>query len=167
MSLPVSPHGNRYLEHLRQFRDSACVESHWFGRRKSLGGFTFGAVCAQWQSEEGGRAVLVDTGVRRKNSNLTAIKPTTLRLYSSYTENRLECTTFTMDIDDIGCIDIFRNMITSGTFREIVKADLYKRADKKHGLSVPTDEERELLYTEMQRGATGLYPVVYDLEDED
>ncbi len=43
-------------------------------------------------------------------------------------------------------------------------AELSRRGDRKHGLSEPTDDARELLYIEMQRGATGLYPISYDYE---
>lgn len=164
MSLPISLHGNEYLEHLRGFRDSALIESHWIGKRRSVGGFTFGIAHAQWMTEEGGIAHLTDEGLRRKNTTMTKLMPTTLRLLHSPGEKGIEVVTFRMDIDDIGSIDIYRNLITSGSFREIAKAELHKRADRKHGLSEPTDEQRELLYTEMQRGATGLYPKTYDYE---
>jgi hypothetical protein len=157
MSLPISLHGNEYLEHLRNFRDLALVESHWLGKRNRLGNFIFGMAHAQWQTEEGGTAHLAEEGLRYKSTNVTRIMPTILRLYNSPGESGIELTTFRMDVDDIGCIDIFHNLITAGTLREVVKAEMYKRSDKKHGLSQPTDEQRELLYTEMERGATGLY----------
>jgi hypothetical protein len=157
MSLPISLHGNEYLEHLRNFRDLAFDESSWLGKRNRIGHFIFGIAHAHWQTEEGGTAHLTEEGLRYKNTNITRIMPTTLRLYNAPGETGIELITFRMDLDDIGCIDIFRNLITSGTFREVAKAEMYKRADKKHGLSEPTDEQRELLYTEMERGATGLY----------
>lgn len=164
MSLPSSLHGNEYLEHLRRFRDSAFVESHWIGRRRSIGGFAFGVAQTQWVTEEGGVAHLIEEGLRYKGTALTRLMSTTLRLIHSPGEKGMEMVTFRMDIDDIGYIDVYRNLIIDGSFREIISAELHKRADRRHGLSVPTDEQRELLYTEMQRGASGLYPIAYDHE---
>lgn len=154
MSLPIGLHSNKYLERLRDFRDQAFDESHWLGTRRRIGGFTFGQSRAEWQSETGGFAYLIDEGLRYKGNTVSKLLPTTLRLYNSQNEYGLEVVTFKMDIDDVGCIDIYRNMITNGSFREIARAELSKRADRKHGLSELTDEDRELLYTEMQRGAT-------------
>lgn len=157
MSFPISLHGGEYLEHLRDFRDSALIESHWLGKRRNIGGFTFGIAHAQWLAEEGGTVHLVDEGLRHKRTTITKLMPTTLRIANSPGESGLEVVTFKMDIDDIGCLEIYRNLITDGSFVEFAKADLYKWADRKHGLFNPTDEQRELLYTEMQRGATGLF----------
>lgn len=165
MSMPISMYGNEYLEHLRNFRDKALIESHWLGRRKNIGGFSFGIAHAQWITEEGGTAHLIDDGLRYKNTTITRLMPTTLRIYNALGESGLELVTYKMDIDDIGCIDIYHNLIFDGSFREIAKAEIFKRADSKHGLSDPTDEQREFLYTEMQRGATGLYPISRDYAD--
>ncbi|MDB5163901.1 MAG: hypothetical protein JWS12_519 [Candidatus Saccharibacteria bacterium] len=163
MSLPFSLHGNQYLEHLRVYRDAALVESHWMGRRKRLGRFTFGTAYAQWQTEEGGAAHLIDQGLRNGTSPLT-LKPTILRLLHHPGETGIEVVTFKMDIDDIGCIDIYRNMVISGSFREMARIVFPSRVDDKLGLSQPTDDDRELLYKEMQRGATGLHPIDYSSE---
>ena len=152
---------------MREYRDSALIESHWLGRRRNIGGFTFGIAHAQWQAEEGGTAHLIDEGLRHKSTTMTKLIPTTLRILNSPGETGFEVVTFRMDIDDIGCIDIYHNLITNGSFVEIAKAELHKRADSKHGLSEPTNEQRELLYTEMQRGATGLYPVTYGYESDE
>ncbi len=162
MSLPISLHGNTYLEHLRDYRDVALVESNMMGKRRRVGAFTLGIAHAQWQTEDGARAHLIEAGIRYRNSNLTKIRPTTLRLTSFPAETGLEVVTFKMDIDDIGCIAVYRNMITSGSFREVARAELANRADNLHDLSDPTDEDREMLYTEMQRGATGLYPIRFE-----
>lgn len=152
---------------MREFRDAALIESHWLGRRRRIGGFTFGIARARWRTENDGTAHLIDEGLRHNDTVITPLMPTTLRLYNSPGESGREVVTYKMDIDEIGCIDIYRNLITAGTLREIAKAELYRRADRKHGLSEPTDEQRELLYTEMQRGATGLYPITYDYETDE
>lgn len=166
MSLPFSLHGNEYLEHLREFRDAALVESHWFGRRKNIGGFTFGVARAQWRTEEGGTAQLIDEGLRYRSTTIINFLPTTLRISNSHGEMGLEVVTFEMDIDDIGCVDVYQNLFTTGSLFEFAKSELHRRSERKYGLSDPTDEQRELLYSELQRGATGLYPVIYDSESE-
>jgi hypothetical protein len=164
MSLPISLHGNEFLEQLRDLRNTALIESHWMGKRRRIGGFTFGVARAQWQTEEDGTAHLIDEGLRHNEKTIIKFMPTTLRLFNFPGESGFEVVTYRMDIDDVGCIDIYRNLITDGSFREIASAELHKRADRKHGLSEPTDEQRELLYTEMQRGASGIFPLTYDYE---
>lgn len=165
MSLPISLYGNEYLEHLRGFRDRALVESRWMGKRRNIGRFSVGIAHAQWRAENGGIAHLTDEGVRLKGATIFKYLPTTLEIISPPAETGFEVVTYKMDIDDIGRIDIYRNLMSSGSFKEIALAELHRRADRKYGLSDPTDEQRELLYTEMQRGSTGLYPVNYSQED--
>lgn len=167
MDLPISLHGNEYFEHLRSFRDTALIESQWLGKRRAVGGFIFGIAHAKWRTEENVTAQLTEDGLRYKNTALTRMKPTTLRLLNSPSDNGFELVTFKMDLDDIGIIDIYRNLITSGSFREIAKAELHQRVDRRHGLSMPTDEQREQLYFEMQRGASGLYRVSNNQETDD
>lgn len=167
MSLPISLHSNEYLEHLREFRDRALVESRWIGRRRSIGGFTFGTALARWQTDDGGTTSLADVGLRYKHTTLTKLMPTTLCTSYRRGEAGVEVVTFMMDID-VGHIEIYRNMITRGSFREILNTELHRRADGRHELSDPTDEQREFLYLEMQRGSTGLYTATYeDYEPEE
>lgn len=154
-----SVHGNEYLEDLRLFRDRALAESHISGTRRRLGGFVFGAAEAAWETAEDGLAHLLEGGLRYKDMPLTKFKPTTLRLFHFPEGMSFEVVTYNMDIDDIGCIEIYRNLFTSASLREVAAANLRRRADRKHGLSEPTDEQRRLLYTEMKRGASGRYAV--------
>lgn len=107
---------------------------------------------------------MIDEGIRYGNSSLK-LYPTTLRLLHHPGETGIEAVTFKMDIDDIGCIAVYRNMISTGSFLEVMRAELSHRADSKHDLSRPTDDDREFLYSEMQRGATGLYPFDERFED--
>jgi|GEM_PF-2495590 len=159
MSLPINLHGEKYYEGLKSSRDAALVESHLSGKRNQIAGFTFGRASAEWQLEEGGTAHLQDVGLRHNGTTLTYPRPTTLRLLQPRNNMGIEAITFKMDIDDTGCIDVYRNIFIATSFLEFIKAELSRRKDKKHGLLEPNDEERELLYTEMQRGATGLYPI--------
>lgn len=157
MNLPDSLYGNEYYENLRYFRDEALVESQWFGRRKKIGSLTLGIARSKWKTDDGGIAYLVDEGIRFGSVNLTNYLPTTLRIASEPYKSGREITTFRMDIDDIGQIEIYKSIIADGSFRDIIRTEMQKRIEKRHELNIPTDEQRELIYTEMQRGATGLY----------
>lgn len=165
MSLPFSVHSATYLEHVHDFRDAALENSRWIGRRKRLGQFTYGIAHAHWQTEENGSAHLIDEGLRYKHSNLK-LYPTTLRVYHPGNVNGFELTTFRMDVDDIGCIEVSRNLIVKGTMLEVARAAISNRQDRLIGLTRATGEDRELLYNEMQRGATGIYATYGHYEDE-
>ncbi len=164
-NLPFSLYGNTYFEHLREFRDRALVESNLYGQRRRIGNFTFGIAQAEWQTEDGSTAHLLEGGLRYKSTNVTNPLPTTLRIYNhSGGDVGLELITFKMDIDDVYHIDIYHNLITSGSFQELAKGELSRRRERQHSLATPTTEQREYVYTELSRGATGLYRVTYDWE---
>lgn len=165
MSLPVSLYSNEYYERLREFRDLALTESHFYGKRKTLGRFTFGTVMARWKAEDDSSIYLKDEGVRYKRTPLTKAYPTTVQIYKSHEGLGTEITTFTMDIDDVGTIDYYHGLLTTPTVLSVIKMERQKRSEEKYGLSAPTLEQRELLYMEMSRGATGLYTLDYE-EDE-
>lgn len=166
MSLPFSVHSREYLERLSHLRDIALEESHWFGMRRSIGNFTLGAAHARWRTEEGGIAHLIDEGLRHKRTSVTKLLPTTLRLMNSPGVRGVEVVTYKMELDDIGSIEIYRNLITKATLLEVAKAELHKRAERRLELDRPTVEQREQLYEEMERGASGLY-TTYSFESED
>ncbi len=48
-------------------------------------------------------------------------------------------------------------MLTSASFLEVLHIEMSVRTDRRHHMAVPTDEELALVYTEMERGASGLY----------
>jgi hypothetical protein len=85
--------------------------------------------------------------------------PTTLHIYNFYDENRtnFERITYKMDLDDNCCIDIYRNMVKTGSFIGAAIADFAQFKDRKNSIHQPTDEDRENLYIELRRGATGLF----------
>lgn len=157
MSLPNSLHGNEYWENLATLRDEALVNSNVYGRRRRLGKLAFGHACAQWDAESGGTAYLDDQGVQIGDTTLLDLHPTTMRLFDNHTQRGTEVVTFRMDINGIGDIEVFRHMITSASFLEVIRTEISKRADRRHDMAVPTDEELALVYTEMERGASGLY----------
>lgn len=158
MELPFSLHSQQYLDTLREYRDLALEESHLTGSRKKLGAFTFGAAYASWDSEDGGNVMLVDHGLRRGSTTFGPIKQTKLDIMYKRGDLGFECIGFEMDLDDIGLIDIKRNFFEKINFFQVmIKPEFTAFRERRHGLHEPTDEDLMLLYTEMQRGATGLY----------
>lgn len=157
MSLPNSLHGNEYWENLSTLRDKALVNSNVCGRRRRIGKLAFGHANAQWVAESGGTTCLDDEGLRIGDTTLLNLRPTTMRIFDKHGPEGTEVVTFKMDIDDIGDIEVFRHMIISASFLEVVRTEMSKRADRRHDMAVPTDEELTLIYTEMERGASGLY----------
>jgi hypothetical protein len=157
MPLPNSLHGNEYWENLSTLRDEALVNSNAYGQRRRVGRLAFGHAHAQWEAETGGAVHLDDEGVRIGDTTLLNFHPTTMRIFDNHGSEGTEVVTFRMDIDDIGDIEVFRHMITSASFLEVVRNEMSKRADRRHDMAVPTDEELTLVYTEMERGASGLY----------
>lgn len=157
MPLPNSLHGKEYWENLSTLRDEALVNSKVYGQRRRIGRLAFGHAHAQWQAETGGTIHLDDEGVRIGDTTLLNFYPTTMQLFDSHGSQGTEVVTFRMDIDNIGRIEVFRHMITSASFLEVVRAEMGKHADRRHDLAVPTDGELAFVYTEMERGASGQY----------
>jgi hypothetical protein len=156
MDVPISLHGNEYYEHLREYRDAALQESNWRGRRKRLGKFTFGIAHAQWHTEDDGLAYLTDEGLRYGSSTVWPVYPTKLHIIERiHTSHHI--TEFKMDVDDIGMIDVRTYALVDITMRELVKAEVAGWSERRHGLQEPSDDQRELLSVEMQRGASGMY----------
>jgi hypothetical protein len=161
MPLPASLHGNEYWNNLSALRNEALVKSHTYGKRWRIGRIAFGRAQAQWQTEVGGTAYLEDRGLQIGDTTLLNFHPTTLQIFDGYGSNGIGVTSLSMDIDDIGDIEVYRYMITTdsflGAFSEVVRNEMSKRADRRHEMAVPTDQQLALVYTEMERGASGLY----------
>jgi len=160
MGLPLSLVGNEYVGDLRGFREAALRKSYLYGSRKQIGKLCFGSVKASWRMAQRGDATLIETGTYYDGSRLFNDRPTTLRLMTPYNVSKnvfsgFVETTFKMDLDNSGKIEIYRNIIESGTFRELARIALSREGDQSHGLNIPSDEDRELLYLEMERGASG------------
>ncbi len=149
-------HGNEYYADLKEFRDQALVESNWIGERKRMGIFTYGIAHASWHSEDGSSIHLVEKGLRIGDSPMK-LYPTTLRVTDTSEElEGIEVITYRMDLDDVGVIEMFRNMFYKASMKEAVKSEMSRRTERKHGLEQLSDEDRVFLYCELQRGATGL-----------
>lgn len=156
MTIPVSINSDKYYEHLREFRDSALEASNWYGKRRNIGGLVFGNAVAGWRAQDGGIADLEDAGVRFRRTNLIRQMPTTLRTLNRV-GNGHEITTYKMDLDEIGFIEVYINMFHKGGILEVIRAGLSRNTEIQMGLNHPTDADRELIYTEMHRGATGWF----------
>jgi hypothetical protein len=158
-------YGNEYLGRLQEYRDKSLVESYWRGRRHRIGKFTCGLVQAKWLAEDGMVAHLTDQGWRFNNVTLSFNYPTTLYIYDAFKSADIEFTTFEMDIDDSGRIEVYHNMLKDGSFRGILRADMAKRAVRQSGQSEPLRDDCIRLYSELQRGASGVYSVANLLRD--
>ncbi len=97
---------------------------------------------------------------------LNKLYPTTLRIFNGDWENGFAVTSYRMDLDENGIICINHGMIIQGTVRELLRMDFMSKAESRYGLDFPTREDREYLYEEMRRGATGLYTTeISELEE--
>jgi len=157
MALPNSLHGKEYWENIATLRNKALIHSNIYDQRRRMGSLVFGHTHAQWQAETGGAVHLADAGLRIGNTTLFNGHPTTMRIFDNHGPAGTEVVTFSMDLDNIGDIEVFRHMSASASFLEVVRNEMSKRADRRHDMAVPTDEELALVYTEMERGASGLY----------
>jgi len=105
----------------------------------------------------GGQAFLREDGVLYDDVPTGNIVPTTLRL-SNYIEGQgSSITTFEMNLHN-GDTEVYRTMLTGSAFAAAIGERLFKLANRAHGLADPTDQDYKLIYVELQRGATGLYP---------
>lgn len=80
-----------------------------------------------------------------------------MRIFNTPGSAGTEVVTFKMELDNIGDIEVFRNIITSASLAEIIRAKMSKHADRRHDMTIPTNEELALAYNEMERGASGIY----------
>jgi hypothetical protein len=158
--------GQEYLETIRERRDQALEESNWLGKRKKLGKFTYGTACAEWETEDGGRAKLTDTGLRYGEEPIVFFTSSTeLKIFESK-DNGLFLTHFDMHLEDsLGSIHVFRTIIERGTMREVLKAELARRQEQAYDLHQAEASDRQLLLDELGRGASGLYVPRYYEED--
>lgn len=159
-----------FRERFRYLRDQALLNSPYMGQRRKLGKLSFGTARAEWRSEDDGRAVFTDTGLRNQEELVMPGK-TELMMYNSVTVGHEEAGKFLTKVTffriylDIGTVSAHNQFYTSGSSREYFRGEFAKRRERKHQLDYPTDEELDLLYSEMLRGASGLYP--YDTHSGD
>jgi hypothetical protein len=146
------------IQELICLRDEALEASQFYGKRYKLGKLSVGHAVALWRSSDGGEAKLRDFGIRIGEFAPWTIWPTSLELMTAHEESRaLEITAFEMELES-GLVEIHKKLITvESPWKDLIKADLNKRKERKLDLHVPSNEDWDLLYEEMQRGASGAY----------
>lgn len=147
-------------EELIDLRDEALVQSHWLGSRFKLGALAVGRSEAMWRTEDNGLADLVLSGVIYKGVRIGLRNYSTfLRIWSSIKDVRIgHIIEFKMDLDDLQTIDVHETSIDNGGFvMGMAKFQLAKPYELRSGLSAPSQDQLDLLMSEMYRGASGEY----------
>ena len=146
------------FEKLRDNRDLALKASHLTGHRRDIGRLSVGRVVATWRSDLNGEAYLEHKGIMYDNTPIavTSYLPTVLMIAQNL-GNCCALVTFRMDIDDLNIIEVYRNIITRSSPKEVIAARGAARDDSSHFLTSPNDDDYMLLYEQMERGASGSY----------
>ncbi len=168
MSTPASLYGNEFIEGLRSLRDQALVESHYYGRRKKIGKFSVGVVRAWWATEDDdGTAYLTDQGLRYGEEHIMP-SGTNLTVYNYEhidRDGKMPVVEYQIDLG-IGSIEVYGTILPRMNIRSLAKWNFAKRQERKFNLQTASDEDRGLLYTEMERGASGLFAITSSSEEE-
>jgi len=157
---PSSIENKTYLDQIRQYREEALDKSYVCGRRHKLGAYTSGIVHAQWLAEDGSRAHLIDGAISLGTYSPFNAYPTQLRLSRPIGNICIEQTLFSMDLDDRGVIGVYHNVVPGHTYFDKLIVDLNNRAKALSGETEPVAADKELLLSEMQRGASGMFPLL-------
>lgn len=155
MPLPESLHESEYYEKLAALQGEALTQSNRYDRRLQLGRLALGYVRAMWRAQFRGLVTLGEGYLWRDNTVILNSHPTRMRIYKPHPGMNMEITTFDMNLED-GDIEVFRR-VTSPLFPDFTQATIEREIDGVLGLSKPTDEDLQLLYAEMERGASGLH----------
>jgi hypothetical protein len=160
VNIPRDLRGKDYYRSLGEFRDRAFVASNYSGRRRRIGAFTFGLVVAAWETEAGGTAILRDEGLRY-GEHAVRLHPTTLKIddHEVHPEAHF-IDTFELELGEPPYIWVFRRIApqflspnADGTLMQSSPVTL----DHNLALAEASDEDRNQIYHELQRGASGLY----------
>lgn len=146
------------LQELVALKNEALEASSIYGKRYKLGSFSVGHAVALWRSSEGGDTKLREYGLKIGESAPWVRWPTSLELAKTHEESRsLEITAFDMDLDS-GLVEIHHRVITvDHPWKDLMMADFYRHKERKLDMNVPSNEDWQLLYDELRRGASGAY----------
>lgn len=159
MNLPSDLRSREYYNGLREYRDQALEKSNAVDSRRSFGGLTGGKVMALWEAEDGYASELTYSGLVYKNRLISKVTPTVLRIFNRIDYGGSVVTTFRMNLENMHYIRVYKNMMIENGLADRSKATAGRILDRRHGLHEPTDADRELLYSEMCRGASGVFPL--------
>lgn len=157
--IPTCLVSQEYLDKLIGFTEASFDKSYMGGRRRTLGGLVMGRVYAQWRGENDESVLLAEHGVRFRNSVVFPFKPISLHIFEKNPSGQSSITQFEMDLYDVGSIDVYRQLIVDGSLREVIAGRMVRSSEEFYDMNNPTDEDRLLLYRELERGASGLYAV--------
>lgn len=165
MNVPPHLNGDGYLRRLREYRELALSESCCWGQNREIGKLCVETALAAWQAESGDEAYLAYRGIRYARLTIPRLA-TELQIVAEVGDDGAAVTTYKMDLDGNGQIRVGRYMLTGDNahdrFINTLGAIMFTREEKRYGLNLPTDRDRALIMAEMQRGATGLFPIEYD-----
>lgn len=156
MSLPFSTESEMYLERLREFRDRALEASHDSGRIFRLGNFTVGIASARWKNDNGESVILRESTIRHGLKTVNPV-PTKLTVTGNTDDGKIYQHRYEMNIDDIGLISAFESTYDEASYAQIFRADAKKLHQTLTQNTWATEAQREDLYYELERGASGLY----------
>ncbi|HSX33669.1 MAG TPA: hypothetical protein VLF91_05015 [Candidatus Saccharimonadales bacterium] len=154
--------GGEFYQSLARLRTEALERSNERGRRRRIGSLTFGRACAGWQSAAGGEVHLEDKGVRIGKFALASQHPTKLEIWGTAESGGIDLKTFIMDLDEAGNIEVTYGLLALDSLHDRFKNKRALYAERRLGLTVPSDEDTALLYAELERGASGEYRWEYD-----
>lgn len=166
------------VSRLADLRDQALVKSKFFNITCKIGKLTIGPAVAEWEpeTEDFTTARLVQTGPDYNGRPLLGRYTTKLLLETVYdslrdTEGRaLELIahrkTFKMSLGDEPKIAVFSNLMPAAVKYglDMNRSDLHK--ENRHGLHTPTEFDLELLFKELERGASGAYSQLQQEREE-
>lgn len=150
-----SVHSNEYWRDLKAFRDAALEQSHCYGRRRSVGALACGRAKAVWHTADDGYAVLEYVGLSWHSKALDRIYNTLFNISWRH-DSGTEWLRYKIDIDDVGLMKVQRVMINRLGLREVVAAQVAALDEWRFGLHVASDEDRQYVYRELKRGASGI-----------
>ncbi len=152
-------HSADFIEELCALKNAALDASYISGRFHRLGTILkFGRVNAGWHSEAGGHSVLTEVGLRLGNTALFDSSPATLHVIDPPSEHVF--TTYELNLEGSEAMNVYRQTIAEGidqTYMAIYRGLRAKAAERRLGISGITQEDGDLLFLEMKRGASGNY----------
>jgi hypothetical protein len=145
-------------QELVALKNKALEASRFSGNRYRLGAFSVGRAVALWSSSEGGETKLREHGFKVGEYAPWVRWSTSLELAKIHEESRsLEITAFDMDLDS-GLVEINHKLITvEQSWKDLIMADFYRNRERKLDMHVLSTEDWQLLYDELERGASGAY----------
>jgi len=151
----------RYSHDFKELFDKALVESCVRSRRLDLGFIAVGKVVAAWEPEEGNFAILEERAARLRSGVGIAKEHLTI---VEVEEPRALVTHYWLDLARTTLDGVTRHLVPKATTASVHYAWFRGwwqiLTDAPNDWSAPTEDDRERLFTELQRGASGNYALL-------